>query len=238
MQIWGTGGYECKALVPSAHVKWAKSFPKSQPGKHMIPFAMVECCTLFFCNYNGLICVGWVRLAYQSLIYWILVSAVHLEEQQYLAGWVGLWFHCNQDSFVKILLLSGAWGFWEEEVFLPPPPPPFFFSCMGGFSLFHPLGYYLCSPLISCLSLYFSTLWKFLSVWPGVCLADHIVSEGPAFVAWFWQCWAVSWDVIKTLRTGCLLHGKGMLDGAGIWGCQFGQGWRQRARDRDISFHL
>lgn len=133
MQIWGTGGYECKALVPSAHVKWAKSFPKSQPGKHMIPFAMVECCTLFFCNYNGLICVGWVRLAYQSLIYWILVSAVHLEEQQYLAGWVGLWFHCNQDSFVKILLLSGAWGFWEEEVFLPPPPPPFFFLLHGGF---------------------------------------------------------------------------------------------------------
>lgn len=64
------------------------------------------------------------------------------------------------------------------------------------------------------------------------------MSEGPAFVAWFWQCWAVSWDVIKTLRTGCLLHGKGVLDGAGIWGCQFGQGWRRKARDRDSSFHL
>lgn len=187
--------------------------------------------------------MGRVSLASQSLIYWVLVSAAHLEEQQYLAGREGLWFHCNKDSFVKILLLGGAQGFWEEKVFLFfsfLSPPPLFFCVVGMncFCLCHPLGYYLCSPLISCLSLYFSMLWKFLSVWPGVCLADHIVSEGPAFVAWFWQCWAVSWDVIKTLRTGCLLHGKGMLDGAGIWGCQFGQGWRQRARDTDISFHL
>lgn len=92
--------------------------------------------------------------------------------------------------------------------------------------------------LTLCLSLYFSLLWKFLSVWLGVCLADHIASEGASFVAWFWQRWAVSWDVIKTLRTGCLLHRKGMLDVAGIWGCQFGQGWKLRARDSDLFFHL
>lgn len=62
------------------------------------------------------------------------------------------------------------------------------------------------------------------------------MSEGPAFVAWFWQCWAVSWDVIKTLRTGCLLHGKGVLDGAGIWGCQFGQGIDGKLRTEILPF--
>lgn len=101
-----------------------------------------------------------------------------------------------------------------------------------------PLGCCLPSPSLSRSSLYFSLLWKFLSVWLGVCLADHIASEGASFVAWFWQRWAVSWDVIKTLRTGCLLHRKGMLDVAGIWGCQFGQGWKLRARDSDLFFHL
>lgn len=81
--------------------------------------------------------MGRVSLASQSLIYWVLVSAAHLEEQQYLAGREGLWFHCNKDSFVKILLLGGAQGFWEEKVFLFfsfLSPPPFFLR--GGDELF------------------------------------------------------------------------------------------------------
>lgn len=80
------------------------------------------------------------RRTSQSLIYWILVSVAHLEEQQYLAGGAGLWFHCNKDSFVKILPRGGAWGFWEEKVFLParPLPPPLFFFpfLLGGDGLF------------------------------------------------------------------------------------------------------
>lgn len=35
-----------------------EAFPKSQPGKHMIPFALAESFTLSFCNYNGPILVG------------------------------------------------------------------------------------------------------------------------------------------------------------------------------------
>lgn len=108
----------------------------------MIPFAIVEYCMLFFCNFNGLIGVGWVSLAKQSLIYWASLSGAHLEEQQYLAGGVRLWFHCNKDSFVKILLLRAASGFWEgcffppflfhffawwDELFLPLPSPRLLF---------------------------------------------------------------------------------------------------------------
>lgn len=149
-------------------------------------------------------------------------------------SWMLYHLLCKQGS-PAFLYHLGPWACLERGLFAPcccsllPKEPPRLFPCLD-----------CCLPSASrsSLSLYFSLLWKFLSVWLGVCLADHIASEGASFVAWFWQGWAVSWDVIKALRTGCLLHRKGMLDVAGIWGCQFGQSWKLRARDSDLFFHL
>lgn len=100
-----------------------------------------------------------------SLICRVSVSAAHLAEQQYLAGRGGLSCHCNKDSFVNIRLL-GTEGFWEEKASPTAPPWLFPLRVAGAycFCLSPPLGDCSCSPLISCLSLYPSTLRTFLSV--------------------------------------------------------------------------
>lgn len=100
-----------------------------------------------------------------SLICRVSVSAAHLAEQQYLAGRGGLSCHCNKDSFVNIRLL-GTEGFWEEKASPTTPPWLFPLRVAGAycFCLSPPLGDCSCSPLISCLSLYPSTLRTFLSV--------------------------------------------------------------------------
>lgn len=100
-----------------------------------------------------------------SLICRVSVSAAHLAEQQYLAGRGGLSCHCNKDSFVNIRLL-GTEGFWEEKASPTAPPWLFPLRVAGAycFCLSPPLGDCSCSPLISCLSLYPSTLCTFLSV--------------------------------------------------------------------------
>lgn len=82
---------------------------------------MVECCMLVFCNYNGLIRVG---LGCESCLTIINLLSLGISIPSWGAAVFGsLWFHCNKDSFVKILLLGGTQGFWEEKVclfFFPP----------------------------------------------------------------------------------------------------------------------
>lgn len=119
------------------------------------------------CPVSAAACSAWGGPAPPNrplLICRVSVSAAHLEEQQYLAGRGGLSCHCNKDSFVNIRLL-GTEGFWEEKA--SPPPPWLFPLRVAGaycFCLSPPLGDCSCSPLISCLSLYPSTLRTFLSV--------------------------------------------------------------------------
>lgn len=141
--------------------------PSQKPArKHMIPFAMVECCTLVFCNYNGLIRVG---LGCESCLTIINLLNLGISIPSWGAAvfaWVGLWFHCNKDSFVKILLLGGCSKILGREglslfLLLSFLLFPFWHGGEALFLSFHPLGYYLCSPLISCLSLYFSTRESF-----------------------------------------------------------------------------
>lgn len=120
------------------------------------------------CPVSAAACSAWSGPAppnRPSLICRVSVSAAHLAEQQYLAGRGGLSCHCNKDSFVNIWLL-GTEGFWEEKASPTAPPWLFPLRVAGAycFCLSPPLGDCSCSPLISCLSLYPSTLRTFLSV--------------------------------------------------------------------------
>lgn len=150
--------------------------------KTLIPFAAVDCCVLF-CDYNGLIDVRRESLAQQSLISWVLVSGPILKSS---STWLGEW------GFDFSVMRIAVWKFccsvvpkdsWKRRVFFL---SLFFFPFLhGGNELFLPLPSprsLLMLSLDLCLSLYFSALWKFLFVWPGVWFADHIVSEGPVLL--------------------------------------------------------